>query len=139
MATPTPYQLSLYGATWVDINTLVSQDNLPDRLPDQLSITNSSLRNLLTTRIGERGKIFQPEYGSEWYTYLQEPLDDVTATKMQITLIQAIARWEPRIVLDYANTYIQPNYDLPGYFVHIAGMDTLSKAPILVQFNQPLN
>lgn len=139
MTTVTPFQLSLQTATWVDVNTLVAIDNLPDRLPDQLAITNSSLRNLFSCPIGARGKIFQPEYGSEWYQYLQEPLDDITAAKMQISMIQAIARWEPRIILNYANTFIQADFNLPGYVVHISGIDSLTKSPIEVQFNQPLS
>lgn len=138
MPQPTAYQLSLQHATWIDVNTLVAVDNLPDRLPDQLSITNSSLRNLFSCPIGARGKIFQPEYGSEWYQYLQEPLDAQTANKMQISMIQAIARWEPRIILDYSNTFIQPDYNLPGYNVKISGIDSITKEPINVEFNQPL-
>lgn len=135
----TNYQLSLRGATWIDVNTLVSQDNLPDLLPDELSITHSSLRNLFTTRIGERGKLFQPEYGSEWLTYLQEPLDETTAAKMQITMLQAIARWEPRIVVDFATSFIRPDYNLPGYQVRISGIYTRSKQPLTIDFEQPLN
>src|SRR6478736_6895204 len=96
---PTPYQLSLNGASWIDVNTLVTLNNLPDRLPDELSIVHASLVNLFSCSIGERGKIFQPEYGSEWREFLQEPIDEVTAAKMRIAMIQAIARWEPRLEL----------------------------------------
>jgi phage baseplate assembly protein W len=130
MATVTAYQLSLSGATWVDVNTLVSIDPLPDRLPDQLSITNSSLRNLFNCPIGARGKIFQPEYGSEWYQMLEEPIDDLTAAKMVIVMIQAIARWEPRIVLDYSQSFVKADLNLPGYYVRVAGIDSLTKQPI---------
>jgi phage baseplate assembly protein W len=136
MTQPTAYMLSLRGATWVDVNTLVSQDNLPDRIPDSLSITHSSLRNLFNCNIGERGKIFQPEYGSEWRLFLQEPIDLVTAAKMRIAMIQAIARWEPRLTLNYSQCSITPNLSIPGYEVRIVGVDTLSKTPLDIRFNE---
>lgn len=134
----TNFQISLSGATWVDVNTRFTQDNLPDRIPDGLSITNSSLYNLFNCPIGARGKIGQPEYGSEWHFFLQEPIDGITATKMKIAMIQAIRRWEPRIRLDYNGTYVQERLDLPGYFVRIAGFDSLTKEPINVQFTEVL-
>lgn len=136
MTNPTPYQLSLSGASWVDVNTLVTQNNLPDRLPDSLSITGSSLINLFNCSIGERGKIFQPEYGSEWLQFLQEPIDQITAAKMRIAMIQAVQRWEPRIQLDVGRSSIVPDYNIPGYIVRIVGTDTLTKAPLDIRFNQ---
>lgn len=134
----TSYQLSLDGATWIDVNTNVTQNNLPDRIPDELSIKAASLFNLFNCPIGARGKIFQPEYGSEWYYYLQEPIDDKTAALMRISMIQAIARWEPRIILDYSNTSIEVDYRLPGYLVKIAGIDVITKQPIAIQFVENL-
>jgi phage baseplate assembly protein W len=134
MAQPTAFELSLRGATWVDVNSLVTQDNLPDRIPDSLSIAHSSLFNLFNCNIGERGKIFQPEYGSEWRQFLQEPIDLYTAAKMRICMIQAIARWEPRIQLNYSKCSITPNVLIPGYIVVINGVDTLTKNPINIQF-----
>jgi len=134
MANPTQYQKSLNGATWIDVNTRYTVDALPDRLPDTLSISNSSLYNLFNCPIGARGKIFQPEYGSLWHHFLQEPIDDTTAAAMRIAMIQAIARWEPRIQLDYSKTYILAIPALPGYQVRITGVDTLTGAPIDLQF-----
>lgn len=136
MPQPTNFELSLQGATWIDVNTRVTQDALPDRLPDSLSIVHSSLFNLFNCNIGERGKIFQPEYGSEWKLFLQEPIDLVTAAKMRIAMIQAISRWEPRIRLDYAKCSIVPNTLIPGYEVRIVGIDTLTKNPLDIRFQE---
>lgn len=132
---PTAYQLSLAGATWIDANSQYTQNNLPDRLPDDLAI-KGALYNLFNCPIGARGKIFQPEYGSEWYYFLQEPIDASTAAKMRIAMIQSLARWEPRIVLDYSKTSITPDYNLPGYIVVITGTDALTKQPIAIQFTE---
>jgi len=132
----TAYQLSLADASWIDVNTDFTLNNLPDRIPDDLSIVYASLINLFRCPIGARGKIFQPEYGSEWYQFLQEPIDQVTAAKMQIAMIQAIARWEPRIQLDYSKTSITANTLIPGYEVRIVGVDTLTKGVIALSFQE---
>lgn len=115
----TNWQIDLNDATWIDANSQFTQNGLPDRVPDALAIS-ASLYNILNCPIGARGRIFQPTYGSLWYQYLQEPIDQITATKMTISTIQAIQRWEPRITLDNSNSYINPNYGLPGYDVRIA-------------------
>jgi phage baseplate assembly protein W len=136
MPQPTLYQTSTVGATWIDTNTRFTLNNLPDRLPDEMSITYSSLVNLFTCQIGERGKTFQPEYGCELYALLQEPIDAITATRIRIGLIQAIGRWEPRIALDYGQTSVTENIMIPGYEIRIVGTCTITSAPIDLRFNQ---
>lgn len=132
----TQYQLSLAGAQWVDVNTRFTQDNLPDRIPDTISIIYSSIYNLFNCSVGERGKIFQPEYGSEWKFFLQEPIDERTASLMRIAMIQAIRRWEPRLELNQGLTTIVAEPTLPGYRVNIVGSDKLTKAPINIRFTE---
>lgn len=134
MTQPTGYQLDVgSGATWVDVNSQFTIDSNPDRLPDVLAIANS-IYNLLNSAIGSRSRIFQPEYGASLYQFLQEPLDQSTATKIRIGFIQALARWEPRITLDMANTYVNPNYQLYGYDVRIAYSLNLNARPASMSF-----
>lgn len=134
MATVTNYQLSLDGATWIDVNSLFTINWMPDRLPDELAVQNS-LYNLFNCPIGARARTFQPDYGSLWYQFLQEPLDQTTGNKMQVAQIQAIARWEPRITIDFSNSFVTPDLTLPGYQVRIAFTINLSGKPSSVQFN----
>ena len=112
-------QLALVNATWIDVNSNVTRNGLPDRLPDEQSIILSSLYNLLGCSIGGRSRTFQPTYGTILYRMLQEPTDQQSADALRLGLIQAIARWEPRIKLDYANTYVNPDYDLPGFRIKL--------------------
>lgn len=119
MAAVTPYNLSLSGATWIDANSQFTVNSMPDRLPDYLAIANS-LYNLFNCPIGARSRIFQPDYGSLLYQFLQEPVDDVTSNKIKLCFIQAIARWEPRIVLDMSQTNVTADQSLPGYDVNLA-------------------
>ena len=111
--------LSIAKATWIDVNSLVTLNGLPDRLPDEQSIMICSLYNLLACPIGGRARTFQPTYGTVLYELLQEPLDDASATSIRIGLIQAIGKWEPRIQLDYTQTWVVPDYNLPGYHIKL--------------------
>lgn len=124
----TPFQLRLSGAIWIDTNTLVGLNNLPDRLPDDASITYSSLFNLLNCPIGGRSRTFLPQYGSVLYQILQEPLDAGTTSLIQLGFIQAIEQWEPRIQVDYANTTVNIDYTIPGYRVQLAYTVNLTQA-----------
>jgi phage baseplate assembly protein W len=134
VAALTNFQISLQGATWIDVNSLFTMNTLPDRLPDALSLQYGSLYNLFNCSIGERSRTFQPQYGMYWKEALQEPIDNITATKMQIGMIQALARWEPRITVDVANSYVTPDLSLPGYQVQVAFMLNLTSQRQAVSF-----
>lgn len=112
--------LSISNAAWIDINTLITVNGLPDRIPDEVAVEVSSLVNLFNCPIGSRGPIFEPQYGSMLYHYLQEPPGDETADSIQICLIQAIGRWEPRIDIQYGDTSVTWEPELPGYRIRLA-------------------
>jgi phage baseplate assembly protein W len=137
MTAPTQFQLSLGNAIWIDVNTQLGMNNLPDRIPDTQAVIISSLFNLFNCVPGERGRTFQPEYGSRWRQFIHEPVTDQTAAKMQIFMIDAIRRWEPRITLDLTNTSITPDTSLPGFVVRIAFFLPGQTAPTQLQF--PVN
>lgn len=130
----TNFQLELNGATWVDVNSQFTLNGLPDRLPDSQAISNS-IFNILNCPIGARGRIFQPEYGSLWYQFLQEPIDNITAVSMNMAMIQALVRWEPRIQVNTSNSFIQPDLTLPGYNVRIAYTVLLTSSAQAMSFN----
>ena len=125
---------NLSNATWIDVNTFVTSSTLPDRVVDNASIYASSLVNLFNCPIGARGPIFEPEYGCVLYKFLQEPIDQDTADSIQMGLIQAIARWEPRITLDYAGTSVVPNLSLPGYRIRISYTVYLTGSREVIEF-----
>lgn len=131
----TNFQVSLNGAAWVDLSSTFTVDNLPDRLPNDLAISNS-LYNLFKCPIGARGRTFQPTYGCDLYYLLQEPIDVITATKIRIVLIQAVIKWEPRLKFIYEQCSVTPDYTIPGYTIRLAGVDTVSGLTMNVQFTQ---
>lgn len=120
LITPTDHMLSLEGAIWIDVNTLVTMNTLPDRLADAESIYGGSLVNLFNCPIGGRGRIFEPTYGTLMYQFLQEPIDNVTAQSIRTNFIKAIDRWEPRIRLIMTDTWCKPVPTLPGYHIRIS-------------------
>ena len=65
-----------------------------------------NILQILMTRRGER--VMLPEFGSRIFEFIHEPLDHVTCALIRRELIDAIARWEPRIILDKKNTNITP-------------------------------
>lgn len=106
------------NVTWLDVNSRLGESNTPDLLPDVQAV-NNSLYNLLSCPIGTRGPIFEPEYGTLLHTLLHDPLDYITAEKLRISFIQAIQRWEPRIVLDLDRSSVVPNFDRAAYVVTV--------------------
>lgn len=128
------YQIQLEGATWIDVNTNFTQDSLPDRLPNQLAIMNSSLYNLLNCFPGQRSRIFQPTYGSMWMAFIQEPILDITASKMEKMMIDSIDKWIPQIDLDLKGTAIRADTSLPGYHVRVSVFTPFSNDPQQIRF-----
>jgi phage baseplate assembly protein W len=114
------YKLNLDNALWVDVNTRLGQNNLPDRIADSTAIIHSSLFNLFNCAPGQRGRTFQPEYGSLWMSFIHEPISDITAAKMQMFMIDSVKRWEPRIELDLDRSSIVANTNIPGYEVRLS-------------------
>ena len=80
-----------------DVNTLVNtQNNQSIDVSDEQAIQNS-LYNLFSCQIGTRPWL--PEYGTNLPKFIFEPCDNVTAIKIEQSLIESIQRWEPRIKL----------------------------------------
>ena len=55
-----------------------------------------AIRIILFTRKGERP--MRPEFGSTIYNYLFSTMDYTTVKRMERELLEAIIRWEPRVV-----------------------------------------
>ena len=58
----------------------------------------SSLRMILSTAPGER--VLRPEFGCAIWSQIFDPVDSNTLSQMESNVREAIAQWEPRIVLE---------------------------------------
>lgn len=69
-----------------------------------------SIYQILGTRIGER--VMLPEFGSRIHELLMEPIDAVTISLARVYTIEAVKRWEPRVVLNDVGVVINVDQGL---------------------------
>lgn len=132
-----PYSQQLQDSVWLDVNTRVGLNGKPMLLPDVHAI-NNSIENLFGCEVGERGPIFQPRYGSNFRSYIHEPLDEISATKIRASLIQSLEKWEPRVRIDYANTAVIPDQARVGYIVRVSFFYLLNNLKYTTNFFAPI-
>ena len=82
-----------------------------------LSAIYQSIENIIETSPGER--LFNPEFGSFIENYLFDPLDEITAMKIETELIKAIGRWEQRVYILNQFTRATPNHNSNSYDIKI--------------------
>lgn len=78
------------------------------------SIRNS-IRNIITTMRGSRRML--PDFGSNYYQLLFDPMDEITARRLGYEFMHAINIWEPRVEIEGIN--INTNYDYNQYEVTV--------------------
>ncbi len=76
-----------------------------------------SLYNIFNTRKGER--VFLPTFGCDIDDFVFELIDDATALLIYQRLVEAVETWEKRVTLDYARSYVEPDYDNNTYYVRM--------------------
>lgn len=79
-----------------DVNMFVNTTNKGTLLYDR-DVIQQSILNILTTPLGSRYRL--PTYGSNLPSLLQENISDETIYAAKAYTIQALQRWEPRIIL----------------------------------------
>lgn len=93
---------------WVDVNSNFGEDVDPE-LVTEIKAINNSLFNIFNCPVGSRP--FEREYGSNVLAALFEPADGETATFLDLSIYQAIKRWEPRIRMNLQSSLITRDGD----------------------------
>jgi phage baseplate assembly protein W len=75
----------------------------------------ASVKNIVLTNKGERK--FTPAFGSDVFSQLFEPLDEMTAMNIKEEILTSITNYEPRVKVDFVN--VAPNFNLDGFDVTI--------------------
>jgi len=101
---------------YIDVNTLIGSDRRPELVSDYDAVSNS-IRNLLRCPIGTR--LFLNDYGSSMMSYIHEPVDEETAFKIEISALQEIERWEPRVEVIRSQTRVTVLPTKDGYAVFL--------------------
>ena len=87
---------------------------------------NNMINNILLTVPGERH--YEPLFGSMLPYLLWEPMDDITAYKLETATFDALKFWMPYIQLNYRLCKITPNYDQQLYDVYMPWTDIFTNS-----------
>ncbi len=136
---PLPLKLQRDLATFLDLNPRMGKNHYPELIIDELAIIEGSIANLILCYVGDRGRIFQPEYGTHAFSIIGEPLDDITAYKLRALLIQGIQKWEPRIETLQEGTFIEPDASIPGYQITLNFVMQVTRRQGTVQYTLPVS
>jgi phage baseplate assembly protein W len=106
-------------AYYVDANSNFLVNN-GDLLLLNMDALKNQIDNIINTTPGDRFGDYddEPEFGSDVGKLLFDPIDDITAWKIETALYRAIGRWlGSRIQLDYSNSSVQADIKNQCYIV----------------------
>lgn len=99
-----------------DVNLDLGSSSPYELLYNQEAVMRAIL-NVLTTRKGTRP--FRRRMGSSLMEMLWEPLDEITAKRIRLQLMDDITTYENRVVIQ--DVEVIPDYELDAYYVNIVG------------------
>lgn len=73
----------------------------------QLAHIHQSLTDIFTTPIGSR--IQRRDYGSHLFALIDSPMNAAGRLRLAAALVDAAYRWEPRVIITYANIDVGVN------------------------------
>jgi phage baseplate assembly protein W len=88
-------------------------ENLPAIYGEIVNVLVTKRFNRARKIVGERP--FEPEYGSDLHLYLQDPLDQLTAWRIENEVFRAVTRWVPHVAVERRKTIVRPNEAIPGF------------------------
>ena len=83
-------------------------------LEDDKAISNA-ISNILTWRRGWR--VIQPEFGNVLYSFVYQPIIDLTAKNIGSSIREMLERWEPRVTVK--DVEVIPDPDNNAFFVTV--------------------
>jgi len=101
-------------STYSDINLYINIHSNAEQVYDEYSI-NQSITSILGTVPGQR--LFRPNFGTNIYHKLFEPMGEETAGSIKNMIILAIQRWEPRVLLQQAS--VIPSFESQSYHIDL--------------------
>ena len=78
---------------------------------------NQDIDNILECPV--KSFMFNRGFGSKIKSILFDPMNDFTANRLKILFIEAIERWEPRVVLNFQASVVVPYYDIHVYVTYL--------------------
>lgn len=117
-----------------DIRSTPETDR-PLELTHYAALYNSVI-NIFRTPYGDRGALFNPDWGSHAHNWLHEPLHPNVADSIKMALFNDLRKNHQMVKLDMSATLVVPVESLPGYYVKLV----ISSAPYIdaqssIEFN----
>lgn len=100
----------------VDINP--TDDSRGEILIDKDAVI-SAIKNVLLGYVGCKSRIFNQQFGSLVYNIIGEPLDYATASSLQVAILQAVGRWEPRAAINVNTVKVTPDRENAAFRVEL--------------------
>ena len=94
-------------SVYSDLNSI--EPTVKSKLKD-VEAVYQSLYNIFSVRLGER--LFLPDFGFSLEDELFELMDDTSTLAIFSKVVEAVDRWESRVLVDQQNTKITPYPDL---------------------------
>lgn len=114
-----------------DVNLDLGSTSSYELLYNEQAVVRSIL-NILGTNKGTRP--FRRNFGASLLEILFDPLDEITAKRLRLRLMQDILQYEPRVTVQ--DVEVVPDYDLDAYYVNVTGwMVRLNNRPLTFNFN----
>lgn len=116
---------------YTDANLNVSESADREIVRDETAINNSIIAILTTPR---ESRVFNRDFGSNIMNLLFDPMDEITASRIRIEVIEAIQKWEYRVSLTSAA--VLPDFDNQQYYVEIEyTIPSLQNRDVTLKFN----
>jgi phage baseplate assembly protein W len=108
----------------LDVTDIIYSDvnvDLGTRSPYELVYNEDAIKNSILTIIGTRrgSRPFRRTFGSSVLDLIFDPLDEITAMRIQSRLQDEILRYETRVAIERIE--VLPDYNQDAFYVSIAG------------------
>lgn len=88
-----------------------------------------SVSDILTTPVGSR--VLVRDYGSDLFSLVDNPRDDLTRLRIIAATASALARWEPRLQITRVSVSFSKN-EVSSCFLDIEGIDKENNIPLML-------
>ena len=103
-------------AYYSDIDLTLTKERTGDiRKNVDIEAVKNSIRNILGTMQGQRRML--PEFANNMYSYLFEPLDEITAYDIGENILETIQIWDDRVLVE--EVVVIPNHDKSQYDIRL--------------------
>lgn len=139
MSTQLPVSALRSSSQFYDINPFYNPDSSPALSVSGVQAIKTAISFLVTSHIGSRSRTFNPDWGSDLITFINEPMDSATSLVIRSSIVNALDKWEPRVVVNASDVEVTPYTSINGYKVKITfsivGSDSTESMTMLLQPN----